>query len=82
MYGVIRKSCPAVPWNSVKTLTLNFSGSPTNTANDKSWLFFEDNEGSVLGRFMSGDHKMGLTRSPAAETNENKPFYIIELVYY
>ena len=55
------------------TLTLNFSGSPTKAGSVKSLLFFEHNEGSVLGLLISGDHKMGLTRSPAAEKLKYSP---------
>ena len=34
-------------------------------------LFFEDKEGSVLGRLISGDHKIGWIRSPAAKNGRN-----------
>ena len=55
----------------LSSLTLNFSGSPTKAGSVKSLLFFEDKEGSVLGRLISGDHKIGRIRSPAAESRRN-----------
>ena len=50
-----------VHWHSV-----NFSGSLTKAGSVELLLFFEDKEGSVFGRLISGDHKIGRIRSPAA----------------
>ena len=55
----------------LSSLTLNFSGSPTKAGSVKSLLFFEDKEGSVLGRLISGDHKIGRIRSTAAESRRS-----------
>ena len=50
---------------------MNFSGSLTKAGSVELLLFFEGKEGSVFGRLISGDHKIGRIRSPAAENRRN-----------
>ena len=54
-----------------ESFTLNFPGSLTKAGSVELLLLFEDKEGSVFGRFISGDHKIGRIRSPAAENRRN-----------
>ena len=67
----VKSTGPLLQRRSLKSLILNFSSSLTKAGSVESLLLFEDKEGSVFGRLISGDHKIGRIRSPAANNKRN-----------